>query len=329
MSGGQSFSTQQTGLTSSAPSSVGGNTAYSYNPPVSGGVLGASTSAPAGGQLSQPQPQQQQPQQQQQPAFDAQAEASRQRAAAELQEALGQYDYLEQQMQGQIGEAGTQKTSALASLGEQKTQAENRAGSLTQEAEESTTTASRKALSTAQDVTKKNRNVLRAMGILSSSAAGEMLSKPMEEYGTQAADLQQTFIKRKGQVEDWLSERIVEYNNAKTGIEDQFNDIVNKINTDIRFNKSQKLNAVQQANAAFSEQIASLQFQAQEYLNAATEYKNNMAMQMAQIQSYQSPGADVSGILSQQMQAPQQAKPLQVGTLMSDEDKKKYGLLSG
>ena len=261
-------------------------------------------------------------------SMQGQGDAAAASAKAELEDALNQLDYLGETMLQQKTEAGQQKESALSSLGSQFQSAEQRAKGLTTEAQESTTSGQRKALSTAQDVTKSNRNVLRALGILSSSAAGEMLTRPLEEYGIQAADLQQAFVKRKGQVEDWLSERFTEFNQAKTNVQTQFDNIVAKIDQDLRFNKRDKITAVKNAQAAFQETIATLNAQAQSYAQAADEYKNNMLTQIAQLQQYQKPQADTSGILSQMITSPTQAKPMQVGTLMSEEEQRKKGLLS-
>jgi hypothetical protein len=287
-------------------------------------TLGASTS----NLLSNPQ-QTQQPQQQGNP-FQDQGNASFDQAQAELNAALNEYDRQNSLLQNQLTSTQGQKESALSGIESQYGQAQKQAGAETLTAQENLTSQKQKALSTSQDVERKNRNMLRALGILSSSAAGEMLAKPGEEYATTSADLTTAFNKRKGQVDDWLNQRLEEANTSKTDIVRQFNDIVANINTDVRFNSQSKLQAVQAAQAALKENIAQLNTQAMQYQQAAQQYSQNMATQVAQLQLYQNPSANISGILSTLM-TPQQTnyKPVQVGTLQP-EKKDQYGnVLSG
>jgi translation elongation factor EF-Ts len=172
--------------------------------------------------------------------------------------------------------------------------------------------------------------MLRALGILSSSAAGEMLAKPGEEFAKVKADLTTAFNKRKGQVDDWLKQRLQEADNSKNQVTQQFNDIIANINIDRRFNQKDKIGAVQQAQAALTGRIAELNQQAMSWQQVAQQYSQNLQMQIAQFQLYQNPKANISGILSSAVTPQTTAyKPIQVGTLQP-EKKDQYGnLLSG
>jgi hypothetical protein len=285
-------------------------------------VLGANTTY-----TPSAQPQQQQPQNQGNPFQDI-GNAAQNSAQADLDAALSMYDRLAAQGEQDIITATGQKESALSDIGAQETSAKKRAGSLTEEAQASATKETEKALSTSQDVERKNRNMLRALGILSSSAAGEMLARPGEEFASVKADIGQAFTKRKQQVDDWLTERVGEADRAKNDIINQFNTIVNNIRNDIRFNQRDKINAVQQAQAALQENIAQLNAQAMQFGQAAQQYTQNMAAQVAQLQLYQNPQANISGILSSLMNpGVSNYKPITVGTLQPDKDR--YNTLSG
>lgn len=293
-------------------SSLGGN---------GGQVLGVNT-------LSGSQPQSQ-PQQQSDPFAGAQNSAQQQ-ADAELQSALGEFDYQKENLQAQSGQLDQQRAGALSTLDTQFGQAQREAGTAKTEATQTTQTAKNKALSTAQDVQRQNRNVLRALGILSSSAAGEMLNKPINEYGTQAADLQQGLVDRIGKVENWLLDRQNEFTQAKTTLEQQYASLKDNISRDLRFNDRQRKDAVRAASAALSQRMADIQSQSMAYQDAAKKYSDNILLQVAQMKMYENPTADTQQILNTLLSNAQQGYQGNTASIYQGEDqKKKQSLLSG
>ena len=141
-----------------------------------GQTLGASTANTGGGY---------------QDPLAGQGEAAKSQAQIELEQTLGEYDRYAEEARAQSTNLDTQRTSALGSMENTLSRSKAEATAAKGEATSATLSAKNKALGTAQDVQRSNRNVLRALGILSSSAAGEMLNKPMQEFGSQAADLEQ------------------------------------------------------------------------------------------------------------------------------------------
>lgn len=296
---------------------------FSNGPSLSGGsVLGANTSA----QPRNNQPQPQQPQQPQNNPFNDLGESARSQAQADLENALSEYDRADAELGLQQQSAEGQKASALSQIDTQKAEAVKRGQSLTDEAQQGMQSNIESASATTQDTVRKNRNILRALGILSSSAAGEMLARPGEEFAKTSADLKTQFTKRKQQVDDWVSQRTTEADNAKNDVLRQFNDIVARIQNDRRFNQRDKINAVQQAQSALKSRIAELNQYAIESQQAAQQYNQNLQMQIANMQLYQNPSANIQGILGSLIQPQQAYKPIQVGTLQTDKDKQ---LLSG
>lgn len=271
--------------------------------------------------------------------YDPGAEARRiaeEQARVDLENAMMGYRQYEENATAQIGDLGKEKEGILSGYGLQRERAEKTATTATTEAREGKETAKGKALSTAQDVTKGNRNVLRALGILSSSAAGEMLSKPMTEFGTQAADLEQGFIKRKEEVQNWLMDRGKDIDLQVNQVNDKFTSLISQIQRDIRFNGEQRAAAVREATVAKQSTLAQIRQESESYQQAANQYKADMLGQIAQIQISQNPQADISAIMSQmiQLSSPdrqsQQAQIYQPG--LSDEEKRKQqsqGILSG
>lgn len=146
---------------------------------------------------------------------------------------------------------------------------------------------------------KSNRNVLRALGILSSSAAGEMLNKPINEYGKQAADLGQQLVQRKNDIQQWLQDRTAEHQTAVRDVQSQYANLVGQIQNDLRFNDRQRSDAVRSASAALQTRIQQIQESAKQYALTAQNYNNQILQQVAQLQLYQNPQANTSGIQQQ------------------------------
>lgn len=293
------------------------------------------TTISGGGTLSGTQTQNQIPQSQtqQQNPYSGAEDSARSQAQIELEQALNEFDYQRQGLEAQSGQLDTQRLSALGTLDTERGRAEKEAGIAKTEATSATQTAKSKALSTAQDVQKKNRNVLRALGILSSSAGGEMLAKPMNEFGTQAADLQQGLVDRLGKVEDWWMQRQQDFTKAKTDLETQYANLKENISRDLRFNDRQRLTAVKAAASALSQRIQEIQQQKISYENAAKQYSDNLLLQIAQIKMYQNPTADTSAILNTLLSQAQQGYqgPTAAITQSPEDIKKKQqaSLLSG
>lgn len=251
--------------------------------------------------------------------YDAEAAAK-----AALDAALGELDYAKENLQAQSGQLDTQRAGALSTLDTEYGKAEKEKGLAMTEATQATAEAKNKALSTANDVTKKNRNVLRALGILSSSAGGEILTKAMTEYGTQAGELQQGLIKRLATVEDWWMNRQQEFTKAKTDLETQYATLKENINRDLRFNDRQRLSAVKAAQAAMQQRVYEVAQQQQAYQTAAKQYSDNILLKIAEMKMYQNPSADVSAIYNQLLSSAQGGiQYRQVGVAQSEEERRR------
>ena len=227
--------------------------------------------------------------------------------------------------QAQRENLGTQKTGALSTLESAFGRSQKQATTSTTEAETSTERAKAKALSNAQGVQRQNRNALRALGILSSSAAGEMLAKPIAEYGRTAADLEQGLIQRKDYINNWLQERMEEHQSAVKDIEQQYAQLIGNIDRDLRFNDRQRTNAVRQAQAALSQRMSEIQQSSQQYQMAAQQYQAGILQQVAQLQLYQNPQADTSGIQSTLLSNAGlgQQQPRQLGITQTEEQRRR------
>ena len=291
----------------------------------SGSVLGQSTGQT--GQLSAPQ--QLPPQDNGINDWQNQAGgAANNQAKAELEAAMNEYSRQEELGNQQIGQYQQEEAGTLSDINTMRGRVGTEATTAKTEAESATLKEKGKALSTAQDTQKTNRNILRALGILSSSAAGEMLTKPMTQYGQVSGELGTQLVKRKQQVDQWLMERNQDFDSQVTQIQNQYRGLVDRIRTDLRYNGEQRATAVKAASAALQQRMADIQQTAMQYQQAAREYNNNILGQIAQIQLYQNPQADVSSILSTMLN-PGAQRPQGSTAAIYEDPRKRNQTLSG
>jgi hypothetical protein len=214
------------------------------------------------------------------------AEAMR---SAELGRANTLYDYNAEQLRNQLSGLDAQKLNAYGEidlgLSGVKTQADNSRLS----AEKNTNTQIQQAGSIAKTSQQQNRNVLRALGIINSSAAGELLSKPINEFGKQRAGLQEALGQRFKELDSFLDQATKEAQSKKDQILTKFTEVYNNIQTDLRFNDRQKIDAINSVNAAASQHLADIQQTVLNYQNQVSLQKQQFAQGLAQMASYNNP----------------------------------------
>ena len=254
--------------------------------------------------------------------------AASNQAKAELEAAMNEYSRQEELGNQQIGQYQQEEASTLSDINTMRGRVGTEATTAKTDAESATLKEKGKALSTAQDTQRTNRNILRALGILSSSAAGEMLTKPMTQYGQVSGELGTQLVKRKQQVDQWLMERNQDFDSQVTQIQNQYRGLVDRIRTDLRYNGEQRATAVKAASAALQQMMADIQQTAMQYQQAAREYNNNILGQIAQIQLYQNPQADVSSILSTMLN-PGAQRPQGSTAAIYEDPRKRNQTLSG
>ncbi len=222
--------------------------------------------------------------------------AAEQLRAAELGRANTQYDYLASQLQNQLSSLDTQKQNATNEIDTGLSGVQNQIGLSRTNAQNSTDQQIQQAGSIAKSSQQQNRNVLRALGIINSSAAGELLSKPINEFGKQRAQLQQALIGRFNELDNTLDQATKEAANKKNEILSNYTQLYNNIQNDLRFNDRQRVDALNSINAAASQHLADIQQSILNYQNQVNLQKQKFAMQMASIAGYQNPSVDLTGI---------------------------------
>jgi len=284
--------------------------------------------SPRGGRRSNLQQQQQNDNNQTQSWEDA----ARSQYDADVSAENSSFDYNRDQLLSQLGSLGGQRDLATKSLDDQLGGVRSTIGNQKTLAQQNTESQIGRAGDTAHNVQKQNRNVLRALGILNSSAAGELLSKPMNQFDQQRGDLNLQLQNRNAELDNFLNERITEHQNAYQGVIQQFNDLTGKIQTDLRFNDRQRLDAIRGANAALKSRITEIQSSAQQFQQQVNLQRQQISNGMNSMQEF-NPLADLGQI--QQTAQTTGTGPNALGLNIYDEQRKKQeqqyggGLLSG
>lgn len=182
----------------------------------------------------------------------------------EIASALIEYDRVKAELANQQGFLGSQKESALA-------QYDAQAKALQAEIER------RKAgtYESAKNAERANRNTLRALGILGSSAAGELLTRPLTQAEGSVAQLDQMWLEKQSELDL-----------ARNDLETQYARLVEQINTDLRFNERERTAAVQQATTAANERLMQIEQQKLQWAQAIDTMKKQAAIDMAKIRAY-------------------------------------------
>lgn len=223
--------------------------------------------------------------------------AAQSQANAQLSSLNTQYDQNAADLNGQLGSLGTQKDDALSSLETAYGGTESQVKNSKTQNQNTTDSNIQDALTTAQQVESANRNKLRALGILNSSAAGDELSKPLNAYDQQRATLMTNLQQRNSELDDFLNQKTSEHADAVKSIQSQYLDLVGKIQSDLRFNDRQRADAIQSANAALQQRMSDIQQAQFNYASQVQSLKTNLATQTAAQLQVQLPQTDTSGIL--------------------------------
>jgi hypothetical protein len=282
-----------------------------YNGPISspginyssgGSVLGAKTGTLSGSGSTTPQQTYQDP-------LSGAAQVTQSEGDAYLQSLNTEYDRAAEELRAQLGQAGTAREQGLSSLQGAVDQYGNLIGQQKQSAQQATDKSIQSAGSTARQTQGKSRNVLRALGILSSSAAGDILNRPMTEFGTQRADLQQGLIQRTQELDNALAQKTSEHAQLVKNLESQYAEMVGNIQRDLRFSDRERADAVAAAKSAVLSRLSDIRTAQANWQNDINAAKQGLTASAAGFGSYVNPTADLASISNQGLTTTQQYKP--------------------
>lgn len=240
-----------------------------------------------------------------------------------------EYDYNAEQLRGQLGTLSSQKQNSKEVLDNELTNVKNQYTKSKNNAQMQGDKQIKEAGSIARSTQAQSRNVLRALGILNSSAAGELLSKPLNAFDETRAGIKEVVAQRFTELDDFLNTEVSRHATAVRQIESQYTDLVGKIQSDLRFNDRQRAAAVQQANAALLQNISQIQNSMLNYKTQVDLQKQQIAQSLGGINSYQQPNFDRTKISSTSLTTPEQQRQTVGISQNSPEDIRRRQTLSG
>ncbi len=266
------------------PPSNGGNNGGGGNAPGPGqnGYINPNTLSSQSGPYTDP--------------FTGQVYATRSAYDAQNQALNTQYDQAAANLNAQLPYLSQQRDSALSGLDTSWQTAQNQANSAKTDAQNNTNDQINQAGDVAHQTQNQNRNILRALGIGGGTYAAELLSKPLNTYDQQRGQLGQALTQRMGQLDDYLNTVSQQHAQAVTDLQNNYANLVGKIQSDLRFNDRQRNDALQAANAALQTNLANIQSSAQQYALQVQQMKMQLAQQAGVVTNWTQPTADTAAI---------------------------------
>lgn len=256
-------------------------------------------------------------------AFNQMQGAAQSNNDAELSGLNSQYDYLASQAQNQLGYLGEQRQQGLGTLDTALQDVNRTVDKARYNTQVNTEDQIRQAGSTARNTQLKNRQTLRALGILNSSFAGENLNAPMNQFDEQRAGLMQEGSRRLAELDDFVTTKTDEHANLVAQLENQYAQLIGGIQTDMRFNERDRKDAIKAVNASLSSKLANIGLEQQNLANTVQAQKLQIATQLALVNGYTMPKADVQSILGTYLNAPAQGYQSQTASIYEDPTKKR------
>lgn len=223
--------------------------------------------------------------------------------AAAMDAAIAEYDKQRALLQNQLGFAQQQRQNALDTYGNQYNDVVSQIANARTNAERDTEVGRQNVFDIAQNTQRSNRNVLRSLGILSSSAAGEMLNKPYTEASKQVGSMENQLIQRKKELDDLKIQKDEEFATNVKDLETNYSKMIADIQADIRYTEADKIAAVNQLTAAAQTRYAELQQAQLNWNNQLAAQQQQFALDIARMNAYSgnSITPEMSGILQSSM----------------------------
>lgn len=219
--------------------------------------------------------------------FGAAYDAANDSEKAQLAQIMAEYDRQQALYNNQIKFLGEQKTNQLGTYNTQLQGVLGQIDTAGVNAERDVERGTQNVYDTAKGTQRSNRNVLRALGILGSSAGGEMLTKPMDEASKQSGIMQEELGARKRELDTMKIQKQEEFANAVKDLETNYTKLISDIQVDQRYSQASKMAAIQQLNSATQQRLAEIDQAKMNWQYQFAQAEQQFAMDMAKMQSYQ------------------------------------------
>jgi hypothetical protein len=254
--------------------------------------------------------------------YAGQDDAARAGTDAEISSLNTEFDRLSALANDQLGYLRSEYDTANENLANQKTGLLSQVGNQITDVNTSRDQNIAEAGDIARSTQGKNRNMLRAIGILNSTAAGDILARPMEDFDKQRASFVSAAQTQVNKLNDFLTQKTSELAAAAKEISNNYLSLVGQIQTDLRFSGRERADAIKSANAALSQRMSDIKMAQSNYQQTTEAQKQNIALQIAQLQGYKFPGVDTKSMLSTLFNpGTQQYKAQTVGLYNPEKDR--------
>lgn len=201
-----------------------------------------------------------------------------------------------QALNDQLSSAGLSRDNQLQTINDQQTQVDSAKTAQIQEANDRAVEEISQGSAAARSAQQKVRNMLRGLGILASSAAGELLSQPINEFTQQKAQINQALTKRLGEIDTWYNTQVNTLAAAKRDIETQYSTLINNIKSDIRFTETERASALQQAKTQLEAKMLEIK-------SSLSNTQNDVMSTLQELMKYQDPEMNTNAINNAWMSA--------------------------
>lgn len=196
---------------------------------------------------------------------------------ADVEQTTNLYNYQDEQLRNQEQELNVDKATNQSILEQALRAVLTTAGNTKENIKGQAEAALEQGGSAARQATTKSRNMLRGLGIMNSSAAGDILSRPGTEFQKVSADVNSQLSKGLKEVDDYIMAKTEENATKVQQLLSQYAAMVDRIKTDLRFNGKEKLSALKQATLARNQTLSEIRADQTNMKLEAQRYSNDLA----------------------------------------------------
>lgn len=208
---------------------------------------------------------------------------------AEIAQINAANDRLRAMGEQQLSDLEREQASGLSDIERQRADLEAQVGRQKGLAETSGQGAVEQAVSGANQATRQTRNMLRGLGILASSAAGELLSRPTQELDRETARIRGEVSNRVSQLDDFQRNEVSKLSQQANDLKNKYTSMVNAIRTDLRFNEADRAASIRAASAALADRLSQIKQAAFTVNSQIQAEKRALAQNMLQIAAQNNP----------------------------------------
>lgn len=230
--------------------------------------------------------------------FDEQTDMTNEQFKQDYERTNNLFNYQSELLQGQEKELNVDKATNQSILEQALRAVLTTAGNTKENIKGQAEAALEQGGSAARQATTKSRNMLRGLGIMNSSAAGDILSRPGTEFQKVSADVNSQLSKGLKEVDDYITAKTEENATKVQQLLSQYAAMVDRIKTDLRFNAKEKISALKQATLARDQTLSEIRARQTDMKLSAQSYANDLISSFGGIEenlpNIQDPSASIA-----------------------------------